>query len=121
MTGQEAFEQAMGLLGYANGNGLRNDNALLQRALPILNAVYGDLYYVSEKKNPYKPIVSIAEEVPLPERVTNDCFVYGVAMWLAQSENDGDNQQLFASIYNQKRAGASHWGRRIDIFEGGCL
>jgi hypothetical protein len=44
---------------------------------------------------------------------------YGVAMLLAQSENDGDSQVLFQSIYNQKRMSATTFGKVKDVLPRG--
>ena len=37
---------------------------------------------------------------------------YGVAMFLAQAEGDGTNQQYYASLYQQKRNAVRRYPRR---------
>lgn len=114
MTGRQLFQQALQLLGYTNNFGISNESALMQRGLGIVNAIYSDLFYACGKKE-FKPVPDMDSEIILPERVLNDCFVYGLAMMLAQSENDGDNQQLYAALYNQKRAACTHISNRLDV------
>ena len=50
---------------------------------------------------------------PSRERACIDILPYGAAMFLAQSEGDGDSQRLYAALYNQKRAGAA--GRPLRV------
>lgn len=118
MTGKQLFQQAVQLLGYTNSFGVSNESALMQRGLAVVNAIYSDLFYACGKKE-YKPIPDMDSVIVLPERILNDCFVYGVAMMLAQSENDGDNQQLYAALYNQKRAACTYFTERIDVLPFG--
>lgn len=58
----------------------------------------------------------------LPFRSTaRDILPYGVAMLLAAAHGDGDNQQLFASLYDQKRVSVrSGYERRTDTLPRGC-
>lgn len=115
MTVQESIRSALALLGYTGEYDFSNDSALLKRTVTIANAVFSDLFYLIHPRRSdgsevtFTPITSASQTVDLPDRIVNDCFVYGLAMWLAQSENDGDNQQLFAALYNQKRAAASRF------------
>ena len=43
---------------------------------------------------------------------------YGVAMLMAQTVGDGDNQSLYAALYNRKRAGMTKSDRRVDVWSG---
>ena len=45
---------------------------------------------------------TLADKLPLSDEAA-PVMVYGVAMLLAQSESDGDNQQLLATEYNRMR------------------
>ena len=40
---------------------------------------------------------------------------YGVAMMISQSEDDGDQQQLYSRLYNQKRSGFSKVEKLEDV------
>ena len=69
--------------------------------MPIINAVLADVLPIAGE--PVSAIGTLEDTLPVAEDTAVRVMVYGVAMWLAQSEADGDNQQLMASIYNQKR------------------
>ena len=106
MTGKNLFDRAVSLLGY-NASGVSfNDSVLTARCDSIISAVYNDL--ANELKNSgvideIKPLCGMDVPVPLPKAVLSDCFIYGTAMWIAQSENDADNQRFFAKLYEYKR------------------
>lgn len=104
MTGEELLRQALYLLNYTNNRGeidTRNSEELIRRGVPIVNAVLADVLPIAGE--PVSAIGTLEDTLPVAEDTAVRVMVYGVAMWLAQSEADGDNQQLMASIYNQKR------------------
>ena len=104
MTAADIEKKVTNLLGYTNGSGnIAPNSHLRQRTLTAINAVYADLYY-SLGKADFSPAMSPEDEIDLPERVLNDVMPYGAAAFLAQSENDGDRQQYYIMLYNQKRA-----------------
>ena len=107
MTGQAIIEQAARLLGYTSANGnLQLSARITNRALGIINSIYSDLWRICGEGD-FVAAQTLHAEIKLPERALNDVFIYGAAMLMAQSEADGDSQQLYAAIYNQKRAGLS--------------
>lgn len=104
MTGQELLEQALYLLNYTNNRGeidTRNSQELLRRGVPIINAVLADVLPIAGE--PIAAIGSLSDTLPVAEEIAAAVMPYGVGMWLAQSEADGDNQQLMSTLYNQKR------------------
>lgn len=104
MTGKEMKDTALKFLGYTESDGTVSGGAKLEtRALTALNIVYSDLYFCIYNEG-YEPLKTLNDEIKLPERVIFNVMPYGVAMYLAQSENDGDSQVLFSALYNQKRA-----------------
>lgn len=106
MTGKNLFEKAIALLGYNASGESFNDSVLIARCSSIINAVYNDLtneLLRSGVIDEILPLGGMNEPVPLPRAVLNDCFLYGTAMWIAQSENDSDNQRFFARLYEYKR------------------
>ena len=104
MKGQQVLKFATDMLGYTNANGnLQLSARIMGKALVNLNLIYSDLWRASYDEE-FKPLTNIHDEIKLPERVINDIMPYGVAMMLAQSESDGDQQQLYSVIYNRKRA-----------------
>ena len=62
----------------------------------------------------FLPALSPEDAIDLPERVLNDVMPYGAAAFLAQSENDGDQQQYYIMLYNQKRAALTTVDRVTD-------
>lgn len=107
MTGMKLFDRAMELLGYTSADGISGKEDMLKRALTLINQVYSELYYafvqVPGEKDEFKPLTNILNEIKLPNNVLMDIAPYGLAMYLAQSESDADNQSLYANIYNQKK------------------
>ena len=104
MTVEELLRQALYLLNYTNNRGeidTRNSEELIRRGVPIVNAVLADVLPIAGE--PVSAIGTLEDTLPVSEDTAVRVMVYGVAMWLAQSEADGDNQQLMASIYSQKR------------------
>ena len=104
MTGQQVLKLATDMLGYTNANGnLQLSARIMGKSLVNVNLIYSDLWRACCDEE-FKPLTNIHGEVKLPERVINDIMPYGVAMMLAQSESDGDQQQLYSVLYNRKRA-----------------
>ncbi len=107
MTGQQILKLATDLLGYTNANGnLQLSARIMGKAVVNINLIYSDLWRICYDTE-FEPISNIHGEIKLPERVLNDIMPYGVAMMLAQSESDGDQQQLYSVLYNRKRTSLS--------------
>ena len=113
MSGFEIFIKALKLLNYISPEG-DYDSSLTLRALPIINAVYADIYYFFNSEN-FKPLTDLNETVNLSEKILNDVFPYGVAMHIAIGEADALNQQIFGNIYNSKKVRLSFSDSRIDV------
>ena len=108
-NGNDVFRQAMNLLNYTNVYGETDSmqNAdLVKRALPMVNQIYVDLFFAETPDADFVPLRAMQEEIQLSARTVKDIMPYGVAMLFAQSESDGDNQALFATLYNNKRRSA---------------
>lgn len=104
MTAADMEKKIINLLGYTDGSGnIAQNTHLRQRALTAINTVYADLFYALGRTE-FSPVLSPEDAIDLPERVLNDVMPYGAAAFLAQSENDGDQQQYYIMLYNQKRA-----------------
>lgn len=121
MTGQAVFRRAMRLLNYTDADGTLNAAAsgeLYKRALSVVDQLCGELHYAETGEVP-PPLRSLAEPLPLSEKAAR-VLPYGVAMFLAQSRADTDNQQLFASLYETQRRSLTAPARRIDALPRGC-
>ena len=105
MTGTEALNKSLTMLGYSNSNG-NLVTRLKERSLVLINLVYSDLWRIY-KESDFKPLEKLSDKIDLPERALNDVFLYGLCMFLAQSESDADNQALWSRLYNQKRTSLS--------------
>lgn len=110
----EIHNEAMRLLGYTNQDGIIDDISE-ERLLTIGNAVFADLQYKDEE---FKRLLSVQQEIPLDDRVLTDCFVYGVAMWIAMQNFDGDNQAVFQSLYQQKKHNINRYSIVTDVWSG---
>lgn len=123
MTANEVFRQAMRLLGYTDTLGdldSAQNTELYKRGLTVINQLVCDLS-TSENGTLAAPLSTLRQELPLSERTARDVLPYGVAMLLAAAEGDGDNQQLFAALYDQKRVSVQrHYERRADTLPRGC-
>ncbi len=116
-SGRDILRQALLLLNYIDICEKLDDESeeeLEARGLAAVNQIYGDLWYTG-RKDPFLPLVSLDEPVLLNDRQTKDVMPFGVAMLFAMSEGDGDNQQVYATIYNRKRAAAPIAYRRKDV------
>lgn len=114
MTGFEVFQRALTLLNYTDVSGRINGqqtSELTARCVPLVNAILNDIQFI--QKVPFSPITSPGDALPLDENTVVGVMVYGVAMLLAQSEGDGDNQQTMALLYNQKRNAIPRTSRRV--------
>ncbi len=116
-SGQDVLLQALRLLNYTDIYGQPDGvqhMELYKRGLAAVNQIYIDLWYTG-KDEPFLPLTSLKEPVLLPTKQLQDVMPYGVAMLLALSEGDGDNQQLYAALYNRKRTAATACKRRLDV------
>lgn len=104
-TGNDVFNRAMMLLGYTGIDGAVNgaqSAELFRRELDILNQVLADLWPL-EKDTAFEPMTSVNADIQLSAAAIENVMPYGVAMFLAQADGDGANQQFYASLYQQKR------------------
>lgn len=120
MTANVIFNDALKILGYTDSDGnLELTTRLRNRAIVTVNLVYGDLWRICNEGS-FKPIKSLSDEIYLPDNATGDIFVYGLAMHIARSENDGDQQQLFAMLYNSRRASLTKYDKVINVIPRGA-
>ncbi len=97
MTGHKIFDNAMKLLGYTDSFGEIDDSTGLKvRATAVINRILTDL-------NLNISINRLSDEIVISEEA-EDAIIYGAAMLLALTDNDGGKNKLFADIYNGKRA-----------------
>ena len=114
MTGREVINRAIDLLGYSPANGnTQIAPRIMNRAVSIVNVVYEDLWGITSAQE-FEPIKALPDEVKLTGRAL-ECMPYGVAAFIAQSESDGDGQQLWMLTYNKKRRTLSKSYIRQDV------
>ena len=119
MTGEEVLLKAMKLLGYANNQGnIELTQRIRSSATENINIIYADLSRIEGKD--FSPITSLDTKIDLPDIIMYDCFLYGLAMNIARSEYDTDNQREFAILYNSKRTALSKTGKRDDVISRSC-
>ncbi len=116
-TGEQIKNRAMSLLGYTDQNG-RLDGAMYAditaRSLSIVNTVYAEVWYALYDDG-FEECGTLTDELDIPARIANEVMPYGVAMLIAQSIGDADNQSHFTDLYNQKRALLTHMRTRKDV------
>ena len=109
MTGTDILRQAYTLLNYTDANGnvnAANNANLSKRALPIINQIYADLWQPRMVGAKFEVLSTMNQPLDLDDYTAINIMPYGVAMMLAQSDGDVDNQSVYATLYNQRRAGA---------------
>jgi hypothetical protein len=102
MTGKEIISKAMVLLGYNDGLGNIDSSRFQVVSKNSLNLVFADLLGCLGRDD-YGDIQDLSKEIDMPKKVLFDVMPYGVAAFIAESIGDGDKQQYFAAMYNQKR------------------
>ena len=115
MTGTVIVRQALSLLGYTDTNadgGVPGGVGVYRRALPVLNQIAAELWYMTHDEA-FVPLTSLQEEIPLSPRVVLNVLPYGLAMLLAQTAGDADNQTVFAAQYEARRSTASDQPSKI--------
>ena len=106
MTGRDIVKRALIRLGYTTDNGNESlTKRIMSRALETVNDVYADLWD-KEHTEDFEPSNSLDDEIKLSNKAAA-VMIYGVAAFIAQSEDDGDQNQLWMSMYNRKRASLS--------------
>ncbi len=111
MKANELLNNALKMLGYSDSDGnVELTQRLRNRAIVTVNLVYGDLWRICNTGE-FEPVKSLSDEIKLPQKATGDVFLYGLAMHIARSENDGDQQQYFAHLYNARRAGLTQYDK----------
>ncbi len=114
MTGFKVVDHALYLLNYTVPSGATNNNQnaeLLRRALPYVNSVLADILHIQHK--PFDMVDDLADELPIDDDIALRVMAPGVAMYLAQGENDGDNYNRWSAEYSQRRSGIAREVRRV--------
>lgn len=114
MKATELLNDTLRMLGYSESNGnVQLPQRVRNSAVVTINLVYEDLWNICYDE-PFVPIKNFSDEIVLPDKVPKSTVMYGLAMYIAQSENDGDQQQLYAHLYNAGRARLSKIEKVID-------
>lgn len=120
-TVSDVFYQAMSLLGYTNAQGTVDglqSAELLRRALAVVNQVAADLWPLEMGyEQAFEPLTAAGQAIPLSAQAVDGVMPFGAAMYLAQAEGDGANQQFYAALYEQKRQAV----RRVPKRRGDAL
>jgi hypothetical protein len=104
VTGDELMLEALRLINYTNPKGeidAQQSSEIMKRGLTIVNTILADVQRIEGKST--KRLVHLTDELDVEEDTAYDVMPWGVGMLIAQSAGDGDNQQLCAAMYNQKR------------------
>ena len=113
MTGNEILQRALALLGYAENNGnAQLTQRVLQKALPLVNLVYGDIARMCRIKK--ERLESLAEEIELSDKAA-DVFACGIAAYIAATEGDDSAQALWSAEYQSRRTTLTKFTERKDV------
>ena len=101
MTALEMINTSLSLLGYSDSNNNADlTGRVLNRALPIINLVYGDICRMCGL--PDKEIVTLSQALVLPQkaRIVMAC---GLASYIAAAEGDDGMQSFWAAEYAARK------------------
>ena len=114
MTAANIFSKAISLIGYTGDSHIES---IKQRAISLINAAYID---VCRAKNiEFEPIKALSDELLVDEKLALDVLIYGLAMFIAQSEGDDEISAFFCDLYNRKRGSLATSDRIIDVLPCG--
>ena len=109
MKAKELLNNTLKMLGYSDSDGnVELTSRIRNSAIVTVNLVYGDLWRAMGNGE-FEPIKTLEDKIMLPQKALGDVFMYGLAMHIARSENDGDQQQYYTMLYNAKRAGLTQY------------
>lgn len=118
-TGEYFLNNALALLGYSATKGNYSASERIgAKGTELINLVYSDLWHICGEGD-FIRVESVKDVINLPPKALNDVFTYGLAMFLAQSEEDGEQQSFYASLYSQKRATLSRFDKIADVLPMG--
>ena len=104
MTAREVLSASLELMGMTDANGNEQlTQRIKNKAIAVINTVYADLWGI-ETKDEFVPIKTLSDKINLNSKA-KAVLPYGVAAFIAVSEEDGLQQQIWMSMYNKKRAG----------------
>ncbi len=113
MKAKEIITNALKLLGYTSMSGNEQLTArIMSKAIPIINITYSDIWEI-EKSEDFEPVAKLDDEIKLSNKAVS-VMIYGVCSYIAQSEEDAAQQNIFAVLYNKKRASLSKITTKID-------
>ncbi len=114
MTAYDITQKALKLLGYTSASGNEQLTArLMNRAIELINTVYEDLWGIVYDID-FTPVATLDDEIGLTAKALG-VMPYGVAAFMAQSESDGDSQQLWMTAYRQRRLKLTAHHSRKDV------
>lgn len=114
MTALQILERALMLLGYTDDG---HCSRIKSRAIAVINAAYVDVCRAARAD--YVPIKSLSDVLTVENEIVCDVLVYGVAMFIAQSEGDTEIQSVYCDIYNKKRGSLAASDRIKDVLPRG--
>lgn len=109
MKASELLNDTLKMLGYSDSDGNAELTGRIRNGAVVnVNLVYRDLWRACKAQD-FEPIKSLDDEIKLPAKALGDVFMYGLAMHIARSENDGDQQQYYTMLYNARRASLTQY------------
>lgn len=101
MTGEEIYNKALAITGYAS-SALSDLTAVNEQALHFVNIAYADLFYL-KKAEGFLPLAQLSDSPDLSEAMTQDCIGYFVAALIANMLGCDEDYSLYKSTYEEKK------------------
>ena len=113
MTAKDMISKAIMLLGYNDDRGNVSNSRFQVTSKNAVNTIYSELFYCLNSEG-FNEIVTLSDEINLPERVLYNVMPFGVASLIAEGLGDSDKQAYFGTLYNRRIAQLSHSEEMID-------
>lgn len=100
INAKKVFEMAKDELCYGEVGAVSEIEVIDKTAVRIINSIYKEIFFKINDEG-FKPIVTVDDDIELPEDLIYLCLVPGIAAKLAFDYGDGNLQSYFANLYNQ--------------------
>lgn len=102
-TAREVCDRAFAMLGYTDRIGNFDEQKFAPQyrlAVQLCQTILDEIMHIEGVER--AEIQSLDDELPISDTSINLVMPYGLAMYFAQHDADGTQQQIFSLLYNQK-------------------
>ncbi|MBQ5824617.1 MAG: hypothetical protein IIW48_07380 [Clostridia bacterium] len=115
-TVRDVMNRAFALLGYTDRMGDYDADKFApqhKQAISLCQTVLEDICKIEGIEPPV--LRSIDDELPVSQTSINLVMPYGLAMWFAQLDSDGTQQQIHSMLYNQRLGSVPKAQKRVTL------